>query len=147
MTSKALQVFSPSFRDVHASGRSRRSALRAAGVRVRSDIVWDKLCSIMLLQRGQRFPGDTDCSCSVWHEPDTSYATCAAILARADPGDGELVPGCERRNGKGNRKKRAWVRVKFTKTKRPRKAAHPCNPQGWATRGRRDFTELGILKR
>jgi hypothetical protein len=47
----------------------------------------------MLLQRGQRFSGDTDCSGSVWHESEASYATYAAILARADSGDGLLATG------------------------------------------------------
>src|SRR5580704_5909543 len=48
--SNALQVFSSSFREVHACGRSRRSASRVGGVRARSCTVWSKLCSIMLPQ-------------------------------------------------------------------------------------------------
>src|SRR6266404_2637034 len=38
MISNTLQVFSPSFRNVHASGRSRRSTLRVVGVRSISSV-------------------------------------------------------------------------------------------------------------
>src|SRR5712664_1221101 len=66
MMSNALQVFSPSFRNVHVSGRSRSSVLRAAGVRVRSEMVFCKLCCIVLLNSWRRFSRDCDCIGSAW---------------------------------------------------------------------------------
>src|SRR6266849_8428191 len=82
MMSNALQVFSPSFRSVHASGRSRSSALRAAGVRVRSEMVFCKLCCIVLLNSWRRFSRDCDCIGSAWEESLASYAAHGAIMAR-----------------------------------------------------------------
>src|SRR5712664_4899025 len=82
MISNTLQVFSPSFRNVHASGRSRRSALRVVGVRVRSEMVFCKLCCIVLLNSWQRFSRDCDCIGSAWEEWHASYATYGAIMAR-----------------------------------------------------------------
>src|ERR1700722_2640054 len=56
--SNALQVFSPSFVCVQVSGRSRRSVLRVAGVRVRRAMVCGSLCSMVLLaSRTAIFPG------------------------------------------------------------------------------------------
>src|SRR5271156_4961583 len=48
-TWKGLQVLAPSLASVHASGRSRRRALRTTGVRVSSAIASGRLCSIFLL--------------------------------------------------------------------------------------------------
>src|SRR6266446_3009467 len=82
MMSNALQVFSPSFRRVHVSGRSRRRVLRAAGVRVRSEMVFCKLCCIVLLNSWRRFFRDCDYIGSAWEEWHASYATYGAIMAR-----------------------------------------------------------------
>src|SRR6266446_2091580 len=85
MISNTLQVFSPSFRNVHASGRSRSSALRAAGVRVRSEMVFCKLCCIVLLNSWRRFSRDCDCIGSAWEESHASYAKYGTIMARPIP--------------------------------------------------------------
>src|SRR5258705_1417149 len=80
MMSNALHVFSPSFRNVHASGRSRSSTSRAAGVRVRSEMVFCKLCCIVLLNSWRRFSRECDCIGSAWEERHASYATYGAIM-------------------------------------------------------------------
>src|SRR5438445_703322 len=48
--SNAFQVSAPSLPSVQLSGKSRRSALRAAGVRAKSEIVSCKLCCIVPLE-------------------------------------------------------------------------------------------------
>src|SRR5438309_10120922 len=53
--SNALQVFSPSLRTVQVSDRSRSNALRAAGVRAKSEIVSCKLCCIVPLEPSSYF--------------------------------------------------------------------------------------------
>src|SRR5438094_8070089 len=53
--SNALQVFSPSLRTVQVSERSRSNALRAAGVRAKSEIVSCKLCCIVPLESRSYF--------------------------------------------------------------------------------------------
>src|SRR5438876_2563048 len=53
--SNALQVFSPSLRTVQVSDRSRSNALRAAGVRAKSEIVSCKLCCIVPLESRSYF--------------------------------------------------------------------------------------------
>src|SRR5207244_9432339 len=53
--SNALQVFSTSLRTVQVSDRSRSNALRAAGVRAKSEIVSCKLCCIVPLESRSYF--------------------------------------------------------------------------------------------
>src|SRR5437660_5844559 len=53
--SNALQVSPPSLRSVQVSDRSRSNALRAAGVRAKSEIVSCKLCCIIPLESRSYF--------------------------------------------------------------------------------------------